>query len=140
MIGRNNQQKNQVPTAQGGAGYTYIEKGTSLKGDLTSSGSVRCDGSVNGNVLIKGNLEVSAGASVEGENIECDQLILHGSVKANVHAKGKITITKTGKLIGDVKATALDIESGAVFSGRSEMNAAGAALLPQDKSSVGRGN
>ncbi len=137
MIGRGNQQqKNQAPNAQG-AGYTYIEKGTSIKGDVSSSGAMRCDGNINGNVNIKGNLEISAGAAIEGENIECDNLILHGSVKANVIAKGKITITKSGKLVGDVKATALDIEAGAVFSGRSEMNAAGTVLeKPSEK--IGR--
>jgi cytoskeletal protein CcmA (bactofilin family) len=122
MLGRNNQQKNQTANAQG-AGYTYIEKGTTIKGDLSSSGAMRCDGSVMGNINIKGNLELSAGATIEGESVECDNLILHGTIKANVIAKGKITITKSGKLYGDVKATALDIESGAVFSGRSEMNA-----------------
>ncbi len=141
MIGRGNQQqKNQAANAQG-AGYTYIEKGTTIKGDVVSSGAMRCDGNVNGNVAIKGNLEISAGATIDGESIECDNLILHGSIKANVVAKGKITITKSGKLIGDVKATALDIESGAVFSGRSEMNAAGTALeKPSDKTAVGRGS
>ena len=139
MIGRNNQQKNQS-NAQG-AGYTYVEKGTVIKGDLSSSGAMRCDGNINGNVNIKGNLEISSGASIDGESIECDNLILHGSIKANVIAKGKITITKSGKLVGDVKASALDIEAGAVFSGRSEMNAAGTTLeKPSDKTSVGRGS
>jgi cytoskeletal protein CcmA (bactofilin family) len=137
MIGRN-QQKNQAPATQG-AGYTYIEKGTNIKGDLSSSGSIRCDGNINGNLSIKGNLELSAGASIEGEHIECDNLVLHGSIKANVTAKGKITITKSGKLVGDVKASALDIESGAVFSGRSEMNASSTALeKPSEKATVGR--
>jgi cytoskeletal protein CcmA (bactofilin family) len=137
MIGRGREQ--QKPQAQNtqGAGYTYIEKGTSIKGDLSSSGSVRCDGNVQGNLSIKGNLEISAGAGIEGENIECDNLVLHGSIKANVNAKGKITITKTGKLVGDVKASALDIESGAVFSGRSEMNAGSVAQQPE-KSATGR--
>ncbi len=138
MLGRGNQQKNQPANAQG-AGYTYIEKGTTIKGDLSSSGAMRCDGSVMGNVSIKGNLELSAGANIEGELIECDNLILHGSVKANVTAKGKITITKSGKLFGDVKATALDIESGAVFSGRSEMNAQSSPIAEKSPEKIGRG-
>jgi cytoskeletal protein CcmA (bactofilin family) len=138
MLGRGNQQKNQPASTQG-AGYTYIEKGTTIKGDLSSSGAMRCDGSVLGNVMIKGNLELSAGANIEGESIECDNLILHGSVKANVIAKGKITITKSGKLFGDVKATALDIESGAVFSGRSEMNAQSSAVPEKSPEKIGRG-
>lgn len=141
MLGRNKEQQKPIATNSQGAGYTYIEKGTNIKGDLSSSGSVRVDGSIHGNLGIKGNLEISAGANAEGESIECDNLVLHGSVKANVHAKGKITITKTGKLIGDVKASALDIEAGAVFSGRSEMNAAaGSGAQPSsERPSTGRG-
>lgn len=138
MLGRNKEQQKPIAASNQGAGYTYIEKGTSIKGDLSSSGSVRVDGSIQGNLSIKGNLEISAGAAAEGENIECDNLILHGSIKANVQAKGKITITKTGKLVGDVKASALDIEAGALFSGRSEMNAGGAPLPSSDKSATGR--
>jgi cytoskeletal protein CcmA (bactofilin family) len=121
MLGRN---KNTAPNPQSGANYTYLEAGTTIKGDLESKGHVRCDGKLEGNIKVQGNLEVSSGASVIGDHLEVDNLVLHGEVRANVTAKGKITITKTGRLIGDVKAAALDIETGAVFSGRSEMNMA----------------
>ncbi len=123
MLGRNN--ANKATAHSGAVGYTYLEAGTSIKGDLETKGHVRCDGKLEGNVKVQGNLEVSQGASVTGDHLEVDNLILHGEVRANVIAKGKITITKTGRLFGDVRATALDIESGAVFSGRSEMNAGG---------------
>ncbi len=130
MLGRNNSPaKNAAPTSSG-ANYTYLEAGTNIKGDLDSKGSVRLDGKLEGNIKILGNLEISSGASVTGEHLEVDNLILHGEVRANVTAKGKITITKAGRLYGDVKASALDIESGAVFSGRSEMNASAAHALP----------
>jgi cytoskeletal protein CcmA (bactofilin family) len=121
MLGRNNNAKNAA--SQPGAGYTYLEAGTTIKGDLESKGHLRCDGKVEGNLKIQGNLEVSQGASITGEFLEMDNLVLHGEVRGNVTAKGKITITKTGRLFGDVRATSLDIEAGAVFSGRSEMNA-----------------
>jgi cytoskeletal protein CcmA (bactofilin family) len=121
MLRRDNNKGNNA--AQSG-GYTFLEKGTVINGELTASGHVRLDGQIHGDVTVRGNLEVSAGASLEGDRLEVENLVLHGSVKANVVAKGKITISKTGRLIGDVKAISLDIEAGAVFSGRSEMNAA----------------
>ena len=107
------------------AAYTFLEKGTVISGELSASGHVRLDGTINGNVIVRGNLEVSQGATIDGERLEVENLTLHGSVKANVTAKGKITLTKTGRLVGDVRASSLDIEAGAVFSGRSEMNAGG---------------
>ena len=129
MLGRNNPAKT-TASANSGANYTYIEAGTNIKGNLESKGSLRLDGRLEGNINIAGNLEVSSGASVAGDHLEVDNLILHGEVRANVTAKGKITITKSGRLFGDVKASALDIENGAVFSGRSEMNATVAHALP----------
>lgn len=129
MLGRNNAAKT-TASASSGANYTYLEAGTIIKGDLESKGSVRLDGRLEGNIKIVGNLEVSTSASVTGDHLEVDNLILHGEVRANVTAKGKITITKSGRLFGDVKASALDIETGAVFSGRSEMNATVAHALP----------
>ena len=119
MLRRNDNKGNNTQAG----GYTFLEKGTVINGELTASGHVRLDGQIHGNVTVRGNLEVSAGASLEGERLDVENLVLHGSVKANVTAKGKITISKTGRLVGDVKAISLDIEAGAVFSGRSEMNA-----------------
>lgn len=113
------------------AGMTYLDKGSIITGNLATNGHLRLDGAIKGNVSVKGTLEVSAGASIEGEVLEVESLLLHGSIKANVVARGKITISKTGRLIGDVKATSLDIETGAVFSGRSEMNAAALATVPE---------
>jgi cytoskeletal protein CcmA (bactofilin family) len=124
MLRRNDNKGNNTQAG----GYTFLEKGTVINGELTASGHVRLDGQVHGNVTVRGNLEVSAGASLEGERLDVENLVLHGSVKANVTAKGKITISKTGRLVGDVKAISLDIEAGAVFSGRSEMNAANPAI------------
>ncbi|HEX7021382.1 MAG TPA: polymer-forming cytoskeletal protein, partial [Trueperaceae bacterium] len=49
-------------------------------------------------------------------------------IKANVDVKGKIEIWKEGRLEGDVRACALDIEEGATFLGRSEMSPDGAPI------------
>jgi cytoskeletal protein CcmA (bactofilin family) len=139
---RRNDNKAQPPAAPSGSAYTFLEKGTVIQGDLLASGHVRVDGQIHGNVTVRGNLEVSVGANVEGEKLEVDNLTLHGSIKANVVAKGKITITKSGRLVGDVRATSLDIESGAMFSGRSEMNAtsgaAPAGAPPAEAGALGR--
>ena len=112
------------------AGMTYLDKGSLITGNLSTNGHLRLDGAIKGNVTVKGTLEVSTGASIEGELLEVESLLLHGSIKSNVNAKGKITISKTGRLIGDVKATSLDIETGAVFSGRSEMNSTAIPTQP----------
>lgn len=101
--------------------FTYIHHGTVLEGDLDAKGRVRIHGTVRGKVTVAGVLEIAEGGLVEGDSIQADTVRIIGAVKANIEAKGKIEIWKTGILEGDVKASALDIEEGARFTGRSEM-------------------
>ena len=110
--------------AKGSEPFTYVHRGTTITGDLEASGRVRVHGAVRGNIRVSGVLEVAESGVIEGELIEADEVKIIGTVVANVHAKGKIEIWKDGRLEGDVRATSLDIEEGASFTGRSEMNAA----------------
>jgi len=104
-----------------GEPFTYIHQGTVLEGDLKAKGRVRIHGTVRGKVTVAGVLEIADGGLIEGGTIQADTVRIIGAVKANIEAKGKIEIWKTGVLEGDVKASALDIEEGARFTGRSEM-------------------
>lgn len=108
--------------------FTYIHQGTTLRGSLKAEGRVRVHGMVYGTVEVKGTLEVAESGCIEGEHIEAGDVKILGLVKANIHASGKVEIWKQGRLEGDVSAAALDIEEGASFIGRSEMNAKGAPI------------
>lgn len=101
--------------------FTYIHKGTIISGDLKASGRVRVHGTINGNVDVDGVLEIADAGVIEGDTIRADEVKIIGRVKANIESKGKIEIWKNGQLEGDVRASALDIEEGASFTGRSEM-------------------
>jgi cytoskeletal protein CcmA (bactofilin family) len=101
--------------------FTYIQQGTTVKGNLTVKGKIRVVGEVFGNITVDGVLEVAESGRIEGEAIQADDVIIIGHVKANIDARGKIEIWKKGRLEGDVQAAALDIEEGASFTGRSEM-------------------
>ena len=135
MLGRSSKkQKPQETTAS--EPFTYIHRGTTLVGDLEASGRVRVHGTVHGNVRVTGILEVAEAGTIEGDRVEADEVKILGKVRANVDAKGKIEIWKDGLLEGDVRASALDIEEGASFTGRSEMTGSGRAAprLPESAS------
>ena len=102
--------------------FTYIHRGTKIVGDLEATGRVRVHGAVQGNVTVNGVLEVAESGIIEGDLVVADEVKIIGRVRASVQAKGKIEIWKKGHLEGDVRAAALDIEEGATFTGRSEMN------------------
>lgn len=120
--------------------FTYVHRGTTIRGDLEASGRVRVHGTILGNVRVSGVLEVAESGVIEGQLIEASEVKIIGRVQANVHARGKIEIWKDGRLEGDVRAKALDIEEGASFTGRSEMNGPVGevgrlpAALPDDRS------
>lgn len=103
--------------------FTYIHRGTTITGTLEASGRVRVHGTIVGTVKVTGVLEVAEAGVIQGERIEASEVKILGRVEADVHASGKIEIWKDGVLIGDVRASALDIEEGAAFTGRSEMSA-----------------
>jgi cytoskeletal protein CcmA (bactofilin family) len=109
----------------GGEPFTYIHEGTTVHGDLEAAGRVRIHGTVLGNVIVAGVLEVAAEGTIRGERVEADQVRILGAVEAMVSAAGKVEIWRGGQLTGDVRAASLDIEEGASFTGRSEMRPPG---------------
>jgi cytoskeletal protein CcmA (bactofilin family) len=124
---RQKQQESQTPAPQTGQTtdpFTYINQGTEVQGNIVAKGRVRIHGIVRGNITVEGVLEVAEDGLVEGEKIEADEVKIIGHVKANVEAKVKVEIWQKGILEGDVRATALDIEEGATFIGRSDMRSA----------------
>lgn len=130
-----------TPQKRSGANepFTYIHQDTTITGDLVASGRVRVHGTVRGNVTVDGVLEIAEAGVIEGEQVRADEVKIIGRVHANVEAKGKIEIWRKGRLVGDVRASALDIEEGASFSGRSLMSTAGApAELPGEVAEPGR--
>jgi cytoskeletal protein CcmA (bactofilin family) len=109
----------------GGEPFTYIQEGTTVHGDLEAAGRVRIHGTVLGNVVVAGVLEVAAEGTIRGDRVEADQVRILGAVEAMVSAVGKVEIWRGGQLTGDVRAASLDIEEGASFTGRSEMRPPG---------------
>jgi len=138
MLGRS-QKRNQEKASS--EPFTYIHRGTKIVGDLEATGRVRVHGAIEGNVRISGVLEVAEAGLIEGENIEADEVKILGKVRANVSARGKIEIWKDGHLEGDVRASALDIEEGASFTGRSEMvpGKGNAPRLPENAATAKHG-
>jgi cytoskeletal protein CcmA (bactofilin family) len=132
---RHKQQDIQTPapqptsTGQVADPFTYIHQGTEVHGDIVAKGRVRIHGILRGNITVEGVLEVAEDGLVEGEKIVADEVKIIGHVKANVEARVKIEIWQKGILEGDIRATALDIEEGATFIGRSDMRSPSQVLV-----------
>jgi len=99
---------------------------TILSQDINFSGTLNFEkpflvrGRVSGNIVSRGLLVVDEGAVVEA-NINASRVVIRGSVKGDLTALEKVEVTITGKLIGNVTAPEIFMETGCVFNGRCTM-------------------
>lgn len=95
---------------------------TILSKDIEFTGTLECDkpylirGQVSGEIIARDLLVVDEDAMVQA-NIRGTRVIISGSVTGNVEASGRVEITASGKLIGNVTAPEVYMETGCFFNG-----------------------
>ena len=108
-----------IPGRQLESELTMLSQGSLIKGDLTFDQMTRLHGRVEGRVMgLKGSvIVVGETASVHGE-IDGDEIIIDGFVHGNVRARTKVTVSESGRLIGNVKSPKFEVKFGAHFEGQ----------------------
>ena len=99
-----------------------IGVGTTILGDITSSGDIRVDGTLNGSINTKGKVVVGSTGIVEGD-VVCQNADISGELKAKISVSELLVLKSTAKLDGDIITNKLAIEPGATFSGSCSMGA-----------------
>src|SRR5687768_15458436 len=103
-------------------GTSLIAAGTTLKGDLTSNGDIRIDGTLKGNIICTAKVVIGANGVVEGD-ISGQQADIMGTVTGTIRVK-EILQLKGGSVInGNLYSGKLQIEPSATFNGQCHMNA-----------------
>lgn len=98
-----------------------IGAGTTIKGEIKSSGDIRIDGTLVGPVTSKGKIIVGNTGIVEGE-IYCQNADIFGKVDAKVEVEELLSLKSTAKLTGEISSDKLSIEPGAIFTGSCSMD------------------
>jgi cytoskeletal protein CcmA (bactofilin family) len=109
---------------------TVLGANSSLEGTLRSSSNVRLDGSFSGTLEINGNVLVGETAKIEAD-INARNISIAGAVRGNVSGK-KVQLLRTGRIWGDIRATALTTEEGAFIDGKITMVSHEAAATPPE--------
>ncbi|MBD3226223.1 MAG: polymer-forming cytoskeletal protein [Caldithrix sp.] len=104
------------------AEVNLIGKGTYLEGKIKTESSLRIDGRVKGSIKCENMLRIGENGSVEGD-VECTNANVGGKIDGQITAKGKLVLEAKSRLVGDLKASKLVIEEGAVFDGTADMGA-----------------
>ncbi len=97
-----------------------IGTGTTIKGEINSTGDIRIDGTVTGQVRCKGKIVVGTTGILEGE-VFCQNADFSGKIKGKVDVSELLTLKSTARLYGDIITNKLAIEPGANFTGTCSM-------------------
>ena len=119
-----------MPTRQPVGFDTVIGVNCELEGKFTSSGNVRMDGKFNGTLVITGNILVGESADIHAD-IHAQNISIAGTVRGNVIGN-KVQLLRTGRIWGDISASALTTEEGAFIDGKITMMGHSATRPPTE--------
>lgn len=103
--------------------YNIINNGTVITGDIQSTGDVRFDGILKGNLSAKGKLVIGPSGSIVGEiTSKCSDIM--GRVEGKIKVDELLALKGTAVFAGDIVAAKIAIEPGAVFNGNCRMETA----------------
>jgi cytoskeletal protein CcmA (bactofilin family) len=98
-----------------------ICQGTDITGDVKSTGDIRIDGSLKGNLNTKGKVVIGTTGKVNGE-IVCKNSEISGTIEGRIVVGQLLILKASSKIFGDIETTKLSIEPGAIFSGTCKMS------------------
>jgi cytoskeletal protein CcmA (bactofilin family) len=113
--------KNGKNTVVDSTSVNLIGTGTHLTGDIKSNGDFRIDGTLKGNIEVKGKLVVGPQGTIEGEVI-CQNADISGQIRGKVSVSELLMLKSTAKLNGDIITAKIAIEPDAQFTGTCSMN------------------
>jgi cytoskeletal protein CcmA (bactofilin family) len=109
-------------TSNAGNGTTLISAGTTLKGDISSNGDLRIDGTIIGNIQSSAKIIIGSNGIVEGD-ISGNQADIVGKVSGNIRAKELLQLRGDSVVTGNLYAGKLQVEPSATFNGQCHMGA-----------------
>lgn len=116
--------KETLPVSKGsettGSSINLISAGTVIEGDIRSSGDIRIDGTVFGNVQSKAKVVIGSTGVVEGDVISQNSDV-SGTIKGKTTISELLFLKSTAKVIGDLVTGKLVVEVGATFTGSCNM-------------------
>lgn len=99
----------------------FVGKGVEFKGTISYNGTVRIDGSLDGEIHTEGVLLVGEEAVITAK-VTAGTIVCKGKITGDVVAKEKIKLRAPAIVNGGIKTPMLSIEEGVLFNGTLEMS------------------
>jgi len=103
------------------SGINMISNGSTINGEIISTGDFRIDGVLNGNISTKGKIVIGDTGSVYGEII-CKNADILGKVEGKIFVTELLSLKATANIRGEIKINKLAIEPGCKFNGTCDMD------------------
>ena len=99
-----------------------LDVDASMQGNMVFKDPVnlRINGSFEGKLDTKGSLTIGENASVRAD-INGEEIVVAGKVTGNIAAQRQLRILSRAHIVGDVIASLLSVESGAILQGKCQM-------------------
>jgi cytoskeletal protein CcmA (bactofilin family) len=95
---------------------TVLGPDASFKGELTYDKGMRLQGKFEGNILTQGRLHVTKEANMQAD-VDAAAISVEGQVKGKLNASDRIELKQTARYEGDLTASRLVVDEGAVLNG-----------------------
>jgi cytoskeletal protein CcmA (bactofilin family) len=115
------------PLPPGDGVISIIGPGMRVVGDLTTAGTLRIDGHVQGSVRVGTTVVVGKDGSVSGD-VEAGDAVISGTVEGSLVAASRIEVHAHAHVEGDLRALSMQLEEGAVLNGTLSMGTAPARV------------
>lgn len=107
---------------------TIIGAGTTITGDIISSGDIRIDGTLVGNVKSKARVLIGQDGIVEGD-VMGQNADITGKVTGSVKVQELLQLRGKSIVAGEIYTGKLEVEPTASFNGSCHMGTAGASVV-----------
>jgi cytoskeletal protein CcmA (bactofilin family) len=95
---------------------TVIGPDASFKGELSFEKGLRLQGKFEGKINTPGRLHIAKEARLSAD-VDAGSIIIEGDVKGNLTASDRIELKQSAHYEGDLRASKLTVDEGAIFSG-----------------------
>jgi cytoskeletal protein CcmA (bactofilin family) len=109
---------------------TLIGKNSVFRGNMDAEGTLRIEGSMEGELNIKGDVVLADTGKVTG-NIIATNAHIAGKIEGNIKVASQLHLTQTSFIDGDIEVGNLIVDEGAVFTGKCAMG--NKAAQPSDE-------
>ena len=117
------------------SGASIIAAGTTLKGDISSTGDIRIDGTLQGNINSTAKVVIGSNGVVEGD-ISGQQADIMGKINGTIKVKELLQLKGGSNVTGNIYAAKLQIETSANFNGQCHMTTQAQGKLPTSEAAV----